>query len=87
LVGAFTSAQMKKTLDKCVVRIDFVREALQWLSNYNCYYDDVDVSTQLINSVIMINNSEDVLEMNSKVESVYEFTGKLLYKNSPKLFL
>ena len=87
LVGAFTSAQMKKTLDECVVRIDFVREALQWLSNYNCYYDDVDVSTQLINSVIMINNSEDVLEMNSKVESVYEFTGKLLYKNSPKLFL
>jgi hypothetical protein len=78
LVGAFTSAQMRKTLMESVVRIEFVREALQWLADFNCNYDDVDVSTQLINSVIMIDHSEDVQEVDSKVESVYEFTGKTL---------
>ena len=81
----FHKCTNEKTLMESVVRIEFVREALQWLADFNCNYDDVDVSTQLINSVIMIDNSEDVQEVDSKVESVYEFTGKTLDENTDVL--
>ena len=77
LVGPFTTSQRLKVNKESILRRNWVRTALQWLSDNNIHYNDVNVDGNIDDSVINIDTSgPDQPSQCSCVEMNYEYTGE-----------